>query len=545
MGYFLSRASVSAFFIVTLHALALPPTVTVIHETRHGVSAPLRTLTNPSATLWATGGDAEDEEEKSPAATPAPYRADPVLQQIATRALVTVPGMNILGLGSGFTGPSGSSYPHGVPPDPNAAVGDTQIVEVVNLAIAVFNKTTGAVIMGPLFIGSLWQSFDTDCSNGSSLADPVVLFDKQAKRWVIKNGTLATPYTACLAVSQTSDATGAYNLYAYQIQADGTQTGQKLATWIDGYYLATRITNNSVYAGPSACAVDRSQMLIGQTATMQCVQINNPKLTNMDPSNMDGSVAPPTGSPNYFLMQGPAGSNKLFLYRFHVDFTNPANTKLTGPVQISVAAYTESGNIPQFGTAEMLHSNGDTIRPQIQYRNFPNASPPHESLILTHSIVTGSGSTKGVGMRWYELRNPAGKPVVYQQGTYAPDTNYRWMGAIAMDSAGDIALGYSLSTKTAYPSVLYTGRVPTDPAGAMETEVVIFNGSGNQSDSVRWGDYTSMSLDPDDCTFWYTGEYLAAPASKNWATRLFSFTFPGCQTAPSPQPAPAVSHPQP
>jgi hypothetical protein len=498
---------------------------------KHAVSLPLRALADKPVTLWAQAGDDDDEPAgRSEAEGAAVSLVDPVRQWTVGPALVAIPGMNLAGLGKGFKGIHGATAPYGVPPDPNSSVGDTQIVETVNLAMAVLDKATGAVTLGPVFIGSLWENFDTACSNGASMADPFVLYDKQAARWVIKMGTLTTPYISCLAVSQTSDATGAYYLYDYQFEAEGNLTGQKLATWLDGYYLATSITYNSAFVGPSQCVVDRSQMLIGQAATMQCVQLDNPKLSEMVPSNMDGSTAPPTGAPNYFLMLGPAGSNQLYLYRFHVDFTNPANTTLTGPIKIKVAAYTASNNVPQYGTSEMLRTNGDTPRPPAQYRNFPNASPPYEALIATHSILTGKGSTKGVAMRWYELHNPASTPVVYQQGTYAPDLHYRWMGAIAMDGMGDIALGYSLSTPTAYPAVRYTGRVPSDPLGTMEAEATIFSGTGNQSDSVRWGDYTSMSVDPaDDCTMWYTGQYLAATGSANWGTRLFSFQFPGCQ----------------
>lgn len=505
---------------------------------QHGVSAPLRTLADRPAGSWELDRDTDDPPPEDTAAEGvAAAFTDPVRQQTAGPALVTIPGMNLVGLGNGFTGPGGSLFFKGVPPDPNSAVGGTQVVETVNLALAVFDKVTGSVISGPVFIGALWKNFNASCAGSTGLADPVVLYDKPAGRWVIKLGTLGTPYVACLAVSQTSDATGAYYLYAFPMQAEGKLTGQKLATWPDGYYLATSITNNSVYAGPSACAVNRRRMLTGQSATMQCIQIQDTSIQGMVPSNMDGPAAPPAGSPNYFLIGGPRNSNALYLYRFHVDFSNPANTSLTGPIHIGVSPYTISKDVPQYGTTQMLHSNGFGLLTPLQYRNFANAAPPYESLVVTHSILTGPASSRGVGMRWYELRSPGSTPVVYQQGTYAPDENYRWMGSIAMDGTGDIALGYSVSTTTAYPEIRYTGRVPGDPPGTMETEAVIVAGSGNQSDSDRWGDYTSMSVDPvDDCTMWYTGQYLAASGSKNWVTRLFTFRFPTCQPVAPPRP---------
>jgi hypothetical protein len=516
--------------------------VTVIQELGHAISPPLRTLVDKSTGFQAE--DAEGEEPESIAA-PAEFQADPVRQQTTSKTLGTVRGLNILGLGLGFSGPGGTRNPAGVPPDANAAVGATQIVETVNLSMAVFNKTTGAVTMGPVFMGSLWETLNPACADGASLADPIVLYDKQADRWVLKIGTLATPYTACLAVSETSDATGSYYLYTFQQQADGRYTGQKISTWPDAYYLNTSITNNSVYAGPQACAVNRSQMLIGQAATMQCIQIDNTKLQGMLPCDMDGLIPPPAGSPNYFLTEGPAGSNDLYLFKMHVDFTTPANTTLTGPVVIKVAPYTAAGQVPQLGTTQKLNTNGVGLMNRLSYRNFANATPPYESLLATNAIVTGKSTTKGVGMRWYELRSPNTTPVVYQQSTFAPDLNFRWMGAIAQDSAGDMALGYTVSSGTSYPSVRYTGRAATDPLSTMETESLIFTGTGYQSNSDRWGDYTSMSVDPtDDCTMWYTGQYNAGTGNFVWATRLFQFHFPACIPAkPAGKAAePAVNH---
>jgi len=538
MIYVISLACSAALLVLPrIRANPFTQKTIVIREIHHGSSAPLRSITGKSAESWAPQTDAEEDSDENPSAEIAAAGfSDPVRQWQADTALVTRPGLNFLGLGSGFRGPSKSNYPHGVPPDPNAAVGLTQIVETVNLAMAVFDKSTGSVTMGPIFIGNLWLNFDASCSDGGSLADPVVLYDKQANRWIVDIHSLGNPYTICVAVSQTSDATGVYNLYAFGQPGEGNQIAPKLATWPDAYYLSSRTQTGKVYYGPLACAMDRAQMLAGQAATLQCIQINDTSLTEMLPSDMDGPSPPPSGSPNYFLMQGPAGSNALYLYQYHVDFTNPANSTLDGPVEIGVAPYHASIQVPQYGTAEMLNTNGNGLLPRLVYRNFAGATPPYESLLVTHSVHNGSASAKGVGMRWYELRNPGSAPLVYQQGTYAPDANYRWMGSIAMDAMGDIALGYSLSTTSAYPAMAYTGRVPSDPPGTMETEAVLFAGSGNQSDSERWGDYSGMSVDPvDDCTMWYTAQYLTAAGSTNWATRLFSFRFPSCTAANGPK----------
>jgi fibronectin type 3 domain-containing protein len=274
-------------------------------------------------------------------------------------------------------------------------------------------------------------------------------------------------------------------------------------------------------------------MLTGAAATQQCFQLSS-SFGGLLPSDLDGATLPPAGSPNYFLN---FGSSSLNLWRFHVDWGNTANTTLTGPTTIPVAAFSQACNggtcIPQGGTTQTLDSLGDRLMYRLAYRNFGD----HESIVANHSVTAGSS----VGVRWYELRSLSSVPTVYQQGTYAPDSSYRWMGSIAMDKAGNIALGYSVSSASMYPAIRYTGRGPTDPLDTMGSETSIIEGGGSQLRGLsRWGDYSSMSIDPvDDCTFWYTSEYLQFNGSFNWSTRIASFEFPSCSSTPTPPPAPA------
>jgi hypothetical protein len=214
------------------------------------------------------------------------------------------------------------------------------------------------------------------------------------------------------------------------------------------------------------------------------------------------------------------------VWKFHVDWANPANTALTGPTSLAVAAFTAACNggtcIPQPGTRQQLDSLGDRLMYRLAYRNRGGT----ESLVVNHSITAGSS----VGVRWYELRVAGGSVSVAQQGTYAPDAAFRWMGSIAMDKVGNIALGYSKSSSTIFPSIAITGRVPGDPPGTLQAETVVKAGAGSQGRRLaRWGDYSAMSVDPvDDCTFWYTTEYLKASGTFNWSTWITSFKMPGC-----------------
>jgi hypothetical protein len=173
---------------------------------------------------------------------------------------------------------------------------------------------------------------------------------------------------------------------------------------------------------------------------------------------------------------------------------------------------------------------------RLAYRNFPNDSPPHESLVVTYSVDPNAGTGKS-GIRWYELRDPGGTPAVHQQSTFAPDSDSRWMGNIAMDRIGDMLVGYSDSSTSLHPGICYTGRAVTDPVNTMQSESsFIFAGGGSQlPNRNRWGDYSSMSIDPvDDRTFWYTQEYLKSDGTFNWSTHIASASFRSCFQLPSP-----------
>lgn len=245
-----------------------------------------------------------------------------------------------------------------------------------------------------------------------------------------------TPYLQCVAVSKTSDATGAYNRYAFSYGTTQFNDYPKLGVWPDGYYVSYNIfKNGSSFAGSKVCAFDRTAMLAGTAATQQCFQLGT-SYGGLLPSDLDGATAPPAGSPNYSLN---FGTNSLNLWKFHVDFANSANTTLTGPTSIQVAAFNAacSGGgacIPQPSTNNKLDSLADRLMYRLAYRNRAGV----ESLVVNHSVTVGTSKRSTVtSVRWYELRNPNGTPSVFQQGTLgAGDGIHRWMGTIAMDKQG-------------------------------------------------------------------------------------------------------------
>jgi len=423
-----------------------------------------------------------------------------------------------------FDGQSADGF---VPPDTNGAVGAEQFVQIVNVTFAVHDKTTGALVFGPKPINTIWAGFGGLCETDNG-GDPVVLFDQLAGRWLISQLQFSsTPFLECVAVSTTSDATGSFNRYAFSFGSD-LNDYPKFGVWPDAYYFtANMFAGGRSFIGAKACAFDRAAMLAGNPATAICFQ-QPPNIASLLPSNLDGKTLPPTGSPNFFV--DIADSTDLNLFHFHVDFANPKNSTFTGPALIPVAPFNEIcaravtlACIPEPPPGEKVDGLGDRLMFRLAYRNFGG----HESLVVNHTIQGGPLA----GVRWYEIRSPAASPFVFQQGTVVdPNINF-WMGSIAMDGSGDIALGFSASSTDLDPSVLLVGRLPTDPLGTMEAPAFLVTGGGVQEMSFRrWGDYSSMAIDPkDDCTFWYTQEYYKTTGSFNWSTRITSFKFPACK----------------
>jgi fibronectin type 3 domain-containing protein len=525
---------------LSLHAQQ-PQQMQNVSPVAHAVSRPLREIpaerSNPTHPAKPLRRPTPAQGASAPSATASIN--DPVVQSSAT---ASSPSMSS---SLNFDGIAADGV---IPPDTNASVGATQVVQIVNVEYAIYDKTTGAQIASPSAIHTIFKALGAPCGTDDG-GDPVVLYDKLAGRWVISQSQANSDYSAnymCIAVSQTSDATGAYDLYSYYF-GNYIPDYPKLGVWPDAYYFSANIfqaSGNFINpGGAEACAFPRSVMLAGQDVSPAICFFKSftgsPSVESLLPADLDGSTPPPSGEPDFFLnidydYPGPTPN----LYRFHVDFATPSNSTFTGPFTLQGAApYSEASSIPQPGTAQTLDSLGDRLMFRLAYRNFGD----HESLVVNHSVVVNS-STLQTGIRWYEIRNPNGSPFVYQQGTYSPDnTTFRWLGSIAQDRNGDIAVGYSVSDSVSvYPGIRYAGRLATDSLGTLGAESAVINGSASQTGSFanRWGDYSSMSIDPaDDCTFWYTNEYIAVGGSFNWNTRIAAFKFPSCGTS-TPPPAP-------
>ena len=449
---------------------------------------------------------------------------------------------------------------------------------------------TGTVLYGAVATKSVWAGFGGVCEARNS-GDAVVRYDQLAGRWLIvmpmfsrigpdefpgrtdlapgepvppgqlaKSGQASSPGGAapmppnppqpppppergqrppekkegvwgmCYAVSTGPDPLGTY--YRYVFERVLFPDYPRPAIWTDGYYIPTSTGDDVIQK--HSCIADRAKMLTGQPATEQCIIIDGVNFLNN--ADIDGQKLPPAGAPNIMMAAGGTQLKKIFeddgiyYWKVHVDWSTPANTKADGPVKIPVAPYHYLCNgqltncVPQPGTERRLDVQGDKIMQRLVYRKVGG----HESIVAAHSIYTQGG---GGGVRWYEFRlDKQNDPVLYQQGTYAPEGFFRWMPSIDMDKKGDIGVGYSFGGTPNFTGQRFAAQKAGDPKGSLSFhETVLANGEAAQTNTLRWEDYVTTAMDPsDDCTFWYVGDYLK-PGDTGYRTKIGAFRLPNCK----------------
>ena len=446
-----------------------------------------------------------------------------------------------------------------LPPDTVGEVGPNHFVQMVNSAFRIYNKT-GTPVIPLTSIGALFSSIPGPCANSED-GDPIVLYDQLADRWILSEFcTVANPNNhQLIAVSQTGDPTGAYYLYDFMMPNNKFNDYPKFGVWSDGYYMSDNQFNQAgtQFLGGGLFAFDRTKMLAGDP-TASFIYFDKAEgcpaacqFGGMLPGDIDGFTPPPDGAPAPFIQFDAdefGATDSLRIFDFHADFAVPANSTLierTGS-PLAVAAFdpreVPSGSrniIPQPPPGVAVDVISDRLMNRLAYRNYST----HESLALNHSVNVAVNPAFRAGVRYYEIRKttPAGAWAVQEQGTMsgAPgDTVHRWMGSAAMNAAGSLAVGYSVSSASVFPGIRYAGRLAGDPAGSLaQGEATLVNGTSSQTHSSgRWGDYSDLTVDPtDDCTFWYTQQYVtgaAAPDNTRWHTRVGSFQFGPCPAVP-------------
>jgi hypothetical protein len=447
------------------------------------------------------------------------------------------------------------------PPDPVGAVGPNHYVEMINLVFGVYDKQ-GNLLLGPIDTGSLWQGFAVpDCTDPSG--DPIVLYDQLEDRWLLTQFTTRGPiYYNCVAISTTGDPTGSYYRYAFTA-GPFFPDYPKYSVWKKSYVLTSRDFGNDGSYGISAYALEKNKMIAGNpnaravhffldSAVVPINLIGDGLL----PAYIDGTSLPKEDAPIPLVGTqddgGPYGAtfDALNIWELSIQWKANPVASINLAAQLAVASFDSifpcgvvPGSLPPSARdclPEPGITDGSRFLDILSYRQRPTWRLAYRNFGAYEAMVTNQSVEAYpdvAGARWYEIRRISGQYSVYQEGTYAPnDAVDRWMGSIAMDRQGNMALGFSVVNGVdVFPGIRYTGRLQGDPAGQMTLgEATIIDGTGVQrTTNSRWGDYTSMNVDPtDDCTFWYVNEYytLAGQLSSTagWQTRVGSFKLPGC-----------------
>jgi hypothetical protein len=485
--------------------------------------------------FWQTGDPVvvrEDLKEAGartlPPASPSLLEPDPLLQQQTRAAVASTPPPNIV---ASFDGIPATGF---VPPDAVGAIGPEHFIQMVNTAFAIYSRD-GRLLLGPTPINSLWRGFGGPCETENA-GDPVARYDHLANRWLVSQFAIDGHFQ-CIAVSRGPDPIGdGWYLYAFPtVTSAGTPVTPdypKIGLWPDGYYMGTQ--RGFPDSGLDVWVFERDKMLIGAPARQIQFSVAGHSLFLM-PSDLDGAL-PPQGAPNIFARQIDGdqwgGPDRIELFAFSVNWSNPSASSFARVASLTVAPFnallcgdTFDGNcIAQPGVTQKLETLPAWLMWRLQYRNFGT----YESLVTNHT-VNADGHNRA-GIRWYEFRKiPGGAWSVFQQGTFSPDSTDRWMGSIALDDVGDMALGYSAGGADLFPGIRMAARRAADPPGTMTSEIILANGRGSQSGAARWGDYSSLSVDPvSPCTFWYTTLYYGATSQAGWQTRIIGVQMPSC-----------------
>lgn len=416
----------------------------------------------------------------------------------------------------GLTNTEGGGF---TPPDPTGAAGPDHYLNAVNVAIKIFDKQ-GNVLAGPTALGTFLGS-------PSNSGDPIILYDHLADRYFVSE--FGTGNSFLVGVSDSPDPTGAYNVYQFNLDAFPDYPHYSL--WHDGYYVtANKFSGNTTYV------MDRAAMIAGDPDptivgfNLPGVVNNNNTVFSPEPANLTGSDYPP-GAPGYIVYLqddgwgGGIANDHLKVWEITMDWANPGNSSISQPFEIptdpfdSVFAPFGTGDVAQPGTSQKIDMIGGIISYAANYRSFGG----HNSWVITFNVDVDGNDTSGI--RWVELRNSGiGAWSLHQEGTYAPaDGNSRFMGSAAMDAAGNIGMGFNIASATLPAGIKYTGRYDGDPLGQMTVaETSIVEGVGVQTFSNRFGDYSHLTMDPDNFTFWHTAEYFTA--NNAWRSRVAAFT---------------------
>src|SRR3954452_4365597 len=485
-------------------------------------------------------------------------QAPTAIEAAAPNPLTTFDGMHFNELCG--ANPCGDGHP----PDTNGDVGPTYYIETINTAMAIYNKSTGARVVGITFNDLMSQGNFGNLCDTDNFGDPVVLYDTFHDRWIVTDfafqvdgsGNIVNPPGAyeCFAVSKSGDpVSGGWNFYSLH-QTAGLGDYPKFGVWPDGLYMSA-----NVFAFPAGGSFQHVTVWSFNLAQMEAGAAS-PQVVSFNVSNIGGGQpcppftllpsnarqqtgTPPAGRPNLFTSVW-CFLNTVDVWKFHVDWNNTANSTFTGPSQALVPS---TWAVPPASVPSSGGNSIDTLQIRLMMQNQYTNIGGVESLWDTHTVQGTTASQSAV--RWYQTTVTDGSVAANttQASTFNPTTTLnRFMPSLAVDKLGDMLLGYSTSSSATKPAIKYAGRLAADTASTLpQTENTLIQGASTQTGNcggaacTRWGDYSAMSLDPDGCTFWYVNEYYAADGLDHH-TRIGSIKFTGCTPTPPPTPSPTT-----
>jgi len=498
---------------------------TVGNDVHHDVSQPLRDMAAPPRRLRRLRDPLPlPVGTKSMAAASKTEEATQELVNDSTGAATTLGFFNVAGVGNYFNGPGGGFTPTSTPSDATGAVGTTQYLQWVDDSFAVFSKATGEAVYGPAAGNTIWSGFGGACETYND-GQPTVNFDKMASRWVVSQhaSPAGGPYDQCVAVSTTADATGTWYRYSFTISdvnAGWENLNAKLGVWTDGYYMGFDMYAGSTFEGPKFCSLNRTQMLAGNAAGIQCIQLDTEYYSPII-SDVDGTKAPPAGAPAYFAADD-LGFYALDFWKFHVNWTDSQQSTLSFVIMLPEPSYGISCTSPCILQPNQMSLNphGSHVLGRMPYRNYGS----YQSLVAVENAETVTTPV------FYEARVTSnGDLYMYQEGELQTGSpSYRFFPSIAEDRVGNIATAYNSSNLDLYPSQYVSSRAPGDPMNTLGNETLLNPGNGSQT-TPEWDSRSTLTVDPvDDCTFYYTEQYQPFDGTNNWSTQIENFTLAGC-----------------
>jgi carboxypeptidase family protein len=515
---------------------------------------------------------------------------DPLVSNQAN-VLAATPGPTLTFEGNSSTDNDAAYGTVVMPPDTVGDVGPNHYVQMTNNLVRIWNKS-GTALTPPFKLTSITDVVGGPC-RGENDGDPVVVYDPLADRWLLSQFCVSpVPGYEMIAISQTGDPTGAYFVYGFQMPNNDFYDYPHFGVWPDAYYMTTHDFNQAgtAYLGQGAFAFDRTKMLVGDPSASYifyneaAAPVSCPSCGGQLPSDLDGYVPPAPGTPNLFIEFradefGVGEVDGLRIFAFSPNFSNPPASTFTrvGANDLALAPFDARSpstlapieQPPPANAGTYLDAIADRFMFRLAYRNLGTQASPINSYVGNFTVNTSGldptnaqASAYQAGIRWFELRRDTGSGTVsvFDQGTHSPDAGNgatganRWMGSIAQDNQGNIAVGYSRSSVTQNPDIVWAGRTGGAAGTLNQTETLMFASTGVQlASNNRWGDYSDITVDPsDDCTFWYTQEHrtLAGqidPSSAGaqgflWNTRVGNFKFPVCTAAPKGQIAATITN---